>query len=85
MSCALKAVAAEKNKTIHAHRDLGVFAKTLSKQERNQEIFRSFSHASTLHRNFYESNLDPGVVESLCFYVAKTVGRLMVVMGYGAP
>ena len=85
MSCALKTVAAKKKKEINSHQDLGKFARILSKQERNEDIFHSFSLASTLHRNFYESNLDPISVQSMCSHVAKTVGGLMTKMGYRAP
>ncbi len=85
MSCVLKTVAAKRNKAINSHRDLGKFAITLSKQERDKEIFYSFSLASMLHRNFYESNLDLFLVKSICFDVARTVGRLMAKMGYRTP
>lgn len=85
MSCALKTVAAKKNQEINSHRDLGKFAEMLSKKEYDKEIFDSFSLASMLHRNFYESNLDPMQVKSICSRVAKTVGKLMVKMGYRAP
>lgn len=85
MSCALKTVAARKNQEINSHRDLGKFAEMLSKKEYDKEIFDSFSLASMLHRNFYESNLDPMQVKSICSRVAKTVGKLMVKMGYRAP
>ena len=85
MSCALKMVAAKKNKNINSHRGLGKFADTLSKQEHDKEVYYSFSLASMLHRNFYESNLDPILVKSMCAHVAKTAGRLMVKMGYRAP
>lgn len=85
MSCVLKAVAAKKNKGINSHRNLAKFAETLSKQERDEGIFYSFSLASTLHRNFYEANLDPSRVKSMCSRVAQTAGRPMVKMGYRAP
>ena len=85
MSCALKAVAAKKGKMIKSHRDVGKFAIVLSKQERDKKIFNSFSSASMLHQNFYESNLDPFLVESACTDIAKTIGTLMIKMGYKAP
>ena len=85
MSCVLRTVAAKKNKDINSHKSLGVFAKTLSKQERDTKIFYSFSLASDLHRNFYESNMDSILVKSTCRHVARTVGKLMTNMGYGAP
>ena len=58
---------------------------TLSKQEQDKEIFYSFSLASMLHQNFYESNLDHFLVDAVCRDVAKTIGRLMKKMGYKAP
>jgi hypothetical protein len=85
MSCVLKTVAAKRNKVINGHRALGKFAITLSKQEKNKEIFYSFALASMLHQNFYESNLDKFLVHSVCTDVAKTVGRLMKSMDYKAP
>lgn len=85
MSCVLKTVAAKRNKAINGHRALGKFAITLSKQEQDKEIFYSFSLANMLHQNFYESNLDLFLVKSVCFDVARTVGRLMVKMEYRAP
>ena len=42
MSCALKTVAAKKNMVINSHRNLAKFAETLSKQERDEEIFILF-------------------------------------------
>lgn len=85
MSCVLKAVAAKRNKPINGHRALGKFAITLAKQEHDKEIFYSFSLASMLHQNFYESNLDHFLVQAVCIDVAKTIGRLMKKMEYRAP
>ena len=85
MSCALKTVAAKRNESIKNHKALGQFAETLSKQEQNKEIFTSFLHGNMLHRNFYESNLDTVLVKSMCFDVAKTIGKLMRNMKYKAP
>ncbi|WOV93701.1 MAG: PaREP1 family protein [Candidatus Nitrosoabyssus spongiisocia] len=85
MSCVLKTAAAKRNKSINSHKTLGQFAKTLSKQEQDKEIFISFSYGNVLHRNFYESNLDTVLVKSMCFDVAKTIGKLMRNMKYRAP
>ena len=85
MSCVLKTAAAKRNKPINGHRALGKFAITLAKQEQNKEIFYSYSLASMLHQNFYESNLDYFLVDAICRDVAKTIGRLMEKMGYSAP
>ena len=85
MSCVLKTVAAKRNEFINGHRTLVKFAMTLSRQEQDKEIFYSFSLASMLHQNFYESNLDHFLVDAVCRDVAKTIGRLMKKMGYKAP
>ena len=52
MSCALKTVAAKRNKSINGHRALGKFAITLAKQEHDKDIFYSFSLANMLHQIF---------------------------------
>lgn len=85
MSCTLKTVAAKRNKSINGHRELGKFAITLAKQEKDKEIFYSFALANMLHQNFYESNLDQFLVQAVCFDVARTIGKLMVKMKYRAP
>jgi len=85
LSCSLKMAAAKKGQSIKSHRDLGIFARKLSKLENDPEIFASFSRASTLHKNFYESDLDKISVLSLIEDVRKTVGLLMQKMGYRAP
>jgi len=85
MSCVLKTVAAKRNKSINGHRELGKFAITLAKQEKDKEIFYSFALANMLHQNFYESNLDLFLVQSVCSDVARTIGKLMIKMKYRAP
>ncbi len=85
MSCALKTATAKQNKSINSHKELGKFAKTLSKHEHDKEIFISFLCGNMLHRNFYESDLDTVLVKLMCFYVARTIGKLMKNMKYRAP
>lgn len=85
MSCVIKAVAAKKGITIKSHKDLGSFARQLSKMEHDKDIFDSFSKASVLHSNFYEANLDALSVRTLIDDVRMTVGRLMKKMKYRAP
>lgn len=85
LSCALKAVAAKNDIIIHSHKQLGEFARDLARTEKNKEIFDCFSKASTLHRNFYESDLDSISVRILIDDVRKIVGKLMTGMGYRAP
>lgn len=85
MSSVLKAVAAKKKILITSHKQIGKFAIKLSKEEKNKEIFYSYSLASMLHRNFYESDLDEFLVRSIIDDISKTIGELMVIMGYRAP
>jgi len=85
MSSVLKAVAAKKKILITSHKQIGKFAIKLSKEEKNKEIFYSYSLASMLHRNFYESDLDEFLVRSIIDDISKTIGKLMVIMGYRAP
>lgn len=85
MSSVLKAVAAKKRILITSHKQIGKFAIKLSKEEKNKEIFYSYSLASMLHRNFYESDLDEFLVRSIIDDISKTIGELMVIMGYRAP
>lgn len=85
MSSVLKAVAAKKKILITSHKQIGKFAIKLSKEKKNKEIFYSYSLASMLHRNFYESDLDEFLVRSIIDDISKTIGELMVIMGYRAP
>lgn len=85
MSSVLKAVAAKKNLYFESHKELAGFARTLAKMEKDEEILNSFSHASLLHKNFYESNLNELEVRTLIEKVRKTIGKLMKKMSYRAP
>lgn len=85
MSYALKTAASKRNKQIKSHKELGKFAKELSKHECDIDIWNSYSHASLLHQNFYESNMNTSLVRSTCRSVAQTIGRIMKKMGYRAP
>ena len=85
MSCVIKAVAAKEEKSIKSHKRLGEYARELAKRQKDKEIFNSFSKASMLHSNFYESNLDPKTILTIVQDVSRTIGRLMQKMGYRAP
>lgn len=85
LSCTLKAVAAKHNKEIKSHRQLGEFARELARNEKNKDILNAYSHASTLHQNFYESNLDEKTVRIFVDDIKRIIGILMKKMGYRAP
>ena len=82
MASILKAVAARKGVSVKSHKELWQFARKLSKEEQNPEIFNSFSKASNLHQNFYESNIGEIELRALTESVAKTIGLLMEKLGY---
>lgn len=85
LSCTLKAVAAKQGREIRSHGKLGAFARELSRNEKNKDILNAYSHASTLHQNFYESNLDENVIRTFIDDIRKIIGKLMLQMGYRAP
>ena len=85
MSCVIKAVAAKQNKPLKSHRALVEYAGKLAKNQKDKEVFDSFSKASMLHSNFYESNLEPETIMAIIQDVSKTIGRLMRKMGYRSP
>lgn len=85
MSCVIKTKAAKEKKVIESHRGLWKYVGELAEQEKNKEIYESFSKASTLHSNFYESNLDPRIMVEMAHEIARTIGRLMLEMRYRAP
>ena len=85
MSCVIKAVAAKQNKQLKSHRVLADYAREFAKKQDDKEVFDSFSKASQLHSNFYESNLEPKTIIAIMQDVSKTIGRLMHKMGYRAP
>lgn len=85
LSCTLKTVAAKHDKEIKSHKQLGEFARELAKNENNKDILNAYSHASTLHQNFYESNLDEKTIRIFIDDIRKIIGKLMISMGYRAP
>ncbi len=85
MSCMIKTVAAKENKSINSHKRLGEYTRELAKRQQDKELFNSFTKASLLHSNFYESNLDSKTVLAITQDVSRTIGRLMRKMQYRAP
>ena len=85
MSCVIKTIAAKQNKSLKSHRALGEYVRELAKQQKDKEIFDSFSKASLLHSNFYESNLEPKTILAIIQDVSRTIGKLMHKMRYRAP
>ncbi len=85
MSCVIKTVAAQENKSFKSYKDLSKYTRELAKRQHDKELFDSYSKASMLHSNFYESNLDSKTVLAITQDVSRTVGKLMRKMKYRAP
>ena len=86
VSCVIKAVAAKQNKQLKSHnRVLADYAREFAKKQDDKEMLDSFSKASQLHSNFYESNLEPKTIIAIMQDVSKTIGRLVHKTGYRAP
>lgn len=59
----VKAVAASRGTTISSHGELFSFVRKLGEEEREPELRRLFSVASTLHQNFYGNWLHEDVIK----------------------
>lgn len=82
MATILKAIAARDGIHIKKHNDLWGFAEKTAKKTNDTEIYTSFSLASNLHTNFYESELDEKTLRKIINRIAKTIGKLMKDLGY---
>ncbi|MCC6019215.1 MAG: PaREP1 family protein [Candidatus Verstraetearchaeota archaeon] len=72
----VKAVAASKGISISSHGELFSFVRRLGEEEKNPELRRLFSVASTLHQNFYENWLSEDVVKEYSEDVKQLVAEL---------
>jgi hypothetical protein len=72
----VKAVAASKGISISSHGELFSFVRRLGEEEKNPELRRLFSVASTLHQNFYENWLSGDVVKEYSEDVKQLVAEL---------
>jgi len=82
MSTILKAVAASKGEMINKHGQLFGYARKISKEMNDPEIYTCFSLASNLHTNFYESDLKEDTILGMIKQVARIIGKLMRSLGY---
>jgi hypothetical protein len=72
----VKAVAASRGVSISSHGELFSFVRRLGEEERNPELRRLFSVASTLHQNFCESWLREDVIKEYSEDVKQLVTEL---------
>ena len=82
MSTIMKAVASNKGEMLKNHGHLFGFAEKLAKEMSDPEIYTSFLIASNLHTNFYESNLEEENTLKMIKKIARTIGKLMINLGY---
>ena len=85
MACVIKTVAAKQNESLKSHSALSDYVRKLAKEQKDKEIFDSFSKACMLHSNFYESNLEPKTILAIIQDVSRTIGKLLHKMGYNTP
>jgi len=72
----VKAVAASRGTTISSHGELFSFVRKLGEEEREPELRRLFSVASTLHQNFYENWLHEDVIKEYSEDVKQLITEL---------
>jgi hypothetical protein len=58
MAQTLKAVAASRGILLRSHRQIKNYAESLTKEREDRSFYDTFIHASYLHSNFYESELE---------------------------
>lgn len=74
---AIKAVAAQKGILLKTHREIWNYAKRLTKDLEDEEIWHRFSMASFLHSNFYESSLEKDDIVRYAEDTRALVSRLL--------
>ena len=72
----VKMLAAKRGLTLEQHGALWAFVSRLAKQRGEREIVRFFGEASTLHRNFYEDEMDREAVEIMAESVEQLIAKL---------
>ena len=77
MAQAIKAVAASKEIELRTHRDVWNYARALSMELGDQDLFHAFRDANYLHGNFYEAGLALDVVLDYGERIRHAVGKLL--------
>ena len=76
----VKALAAERGLRLERHGSLWNFVSQISKEVGDEDILRSFHVANSLHRNFYEHQMDEGAIEVAMKDVERLVAKLRGLM-----
>ena len=76
MAEALKAVAASEGRKIEHHKEIGDYARKLTKKLEDKSIFNAYGHASYLHSGFYEAGLNIEEVYIYAMEMRETIEKL---------
>jgi hypothetical protein len=74
---ALKALALSKGVPVNKHWEIGNFVKTLTKELEDKDIYDVYQHANSLHKNFYEIEIEMDDIRRMADDVRITVGKLL--------
>ena len=70
-------VAAKRGLKFEAHRSLWDFVSRLSRESRDEEIITFFHVANSLHRNFYENQMNEASLEVAIRNIERLIEKLM--------
>jgi len=74
---ALKALALSKGIRLQKHWEIWNYVESLAKELEDRSIYDVFLHADSLHKNFYELELEMKDVRRMAEDVKMTVGKLL--------
>jgi len=74
---ALKALALSKGIRLEKHGEIWNYVESLTKEREDKNIYDVFLHANSLHKNFYEFELELKDVRRMAEDVRMTVGKLL--------
>jgi len=77
MAEALKALALSKGIKLQKHGEIWNYIESLAKELEDKDIYDVFLHANSLHKNFYELELELKDVRRMADDVRMTVGKLL--------
>ncbi len=72
----IKMLAAKRGLKLDEHGSLWAFVSTLSRMSSDEELVRFFGEVNTLHRNFYENEMDKDAVEIIARDAEKLIEKL---------
>jgi hypothetical protein len=79
-SLAVKAIAAKRGLKLEQHGSLWNFVSTRSTERRDEDSSLYFSVANSLHRNFYEDQMNKEVIELLARRIETLIAKLLEIL-----